>query len=279
MKVLLTGGTGFVGSHVLAQLRKHDVEVWTLRRRGCAPRDSEGQANVIETDIESVDEQSYDDFGRPDVLVHLAWGGLPNYGSAHHFETELPMHFRFIRTLVEAGLPAVAVSGTCLEYGLQSGALSEDRPCTPTTPYGHAKDALRTQLEFLRREREFAMTWMRLFYVYGNRQSPQSLYSQLNAAIKRGDPQFDMSSGEQLRDYLPIEELARLVVDLAIRRGNAGTVNVCSGRPISVRSLVERWIRENGSSIRLNLGHYPQPMHEPLAFWGDRAKLDLIMGA
>ena len=51
-------------------------------------------------------------------------------------------------------------------------------------------------------------------------------------------------------------------------------VNVCSGRPISVRELVEGFVRERGSAITLNLGRYPYPEYEPMAFWGDRSKLD-----
>jgi dTDP-6-deoxy-L-talose 4-dehydrogenase (NAD+) len=49
---------------------------------------------------------------------------------------------------------------------------------------------------------------------------------------------------------------------------------VCSGEPISVRKLVEGWIKDNGWSIGLDLGHYPYPDYEPMAFWGDRQKLD-----
>ena len=83
--------------------------------------------------------------------------------------------------------------------------------------------------------------------------------------------------GEQLRDYLPISEVARLIVELALRRLNAGVVNVCSGQPISVRALVEGWIKENGWDIQLNLGRYPYPDYEPMVFWGTRSKLDKLM--
>ena len=83
-----------------------------------------------------------------------------------------------------------------------------------------------------------------------------------------------MSGGEQLRDYLPVEEVARHLVSLALDAGGHGVVNVCSGTPISIRSLVEGWIAQNGWSIGLNRGHYPYLDYEPMAFWGDRRKLD-----
>ena len=87
-----------------------------------------------------------------------------------------------------------------------------------------------------------------------------------------------MSGGEQLRDYLPVAEVARHLVSLRLMDRAAGIVNVCSGTPISVRSLVGGWIEENGWSIRLNLGRYPYPDHEPMAFWGDATKLKQLPG-
>ncbi|HOP41549.1 MAG TPA: hypothetical protein PLI53_10955, partial [Geobacteraceae bacterium] len=56
-----------------------------------------------------------------------------------------------------------------------------------------------------------------------------------------------------------------------------GIVNACSGNPVSVRRLVEERITARGSSIRLNLGYYPYPDYEPMAFWGDTRKLSRLL--
>jgi dTDP-6-deoxy-L-talose 4-dehydrogenase (NAD+) len=85
-----------------------------------------------------------------------------------------------------------------------------------------------------------------------------------------------MSGGEQLRDYLPVGQIAERLVSLALTARNNGIVNVCSGIPVSVRELVERWVEQNGWAIRLDLGRYPYPDYEPMAFWGDRRKLDRL---
>jgi nucleoside-diphosphate-sugar epimerase len=77
-----------------------------------------------------------------------------------------------------------------------------------------------------------------------------------------------------VRDYLPVAQAASYLVALAMGDRDNGVVNVCSGEPISVRKLVEGWIKDNGWSIKLNLGHYPYPDYEPMEFWGDRQKLD-----
>ena len=114
--------------------------------------------------------------------------------------------------------------------------------------------------------------------MHGDGQSKASLIPILDKAIEDRDSEFNMSGGEQLRDYLPVVEAASQLVSLVLAKKDIGVVNVCSGIPISVRKLVERWIKENGWSIRLNFGHYPYPDYEPMAFWGDSQRLSSLIG-
>lgn len=277
MKIAVTGASGFIGRYVLAELERHQVEIVAVTRDATRLAGLGIAGRIVEMDIAAPGEDCFDRLGRPDVLIHLAWDGLPNYKSLHHFETELPRQFRFLKAMVEAGLPSLLVTGTCFEYGMQSGPLSEELVALPGNPYGYAKDALRRQLEFLKAVKPFDLTWARLFYMYGEGQPKSSLYPQLKDAASRGERVFNMSGGEQLRDYLPVGEVARLISILAVHQSGAGCVNVCAGKPISVRKLVEGWLAENGWDIGLNLGHYPYPGYEPMAFWGDRRRMDAIL--
>lgn len=278
MKIAVTGSTGFIGRHVLAELESRSVEAIALVRSASAKPTGRSSSRVVELNLHEAPSNAFDLMGRPDVLIHLAWSGLPNYNSLHHFEQELPAQYRFLKDLVESGLQNLVVAGTCFEYGMQSGALSEDTAPHPSNPYGFAKDTLRCQLEFLKAIHPFQLTWARLFYLYGEGQAESSLLPQLRQAAERGDQVFNMSGGEQLRDYLPVAEAAWHLVSLALAKKDIGAVNVCSGTPISVRKLVEGWIKENGWSITLNLGHYPYPDYEPMAFWGDAKKLSTLIG-
>lgn len=278
VSVAVTGAGGFVGRHVVKQLEARAISPTLVLRPGSAVPDGWSRHSVVQMDIRDAPENAYERLGSPEVLVHLAWGGLPNYASAHHLADELPAQRAFLGGLIAAGLGSLTVTGTCFEYGMQSGALNEWTPTDPVTAYGRAKDELRRELERLREARAFNLTWARLFYLHGAGQAAGSLLPQLEAAIASGDTTFDMSGGEQLRDYLPIDEAARYLVALALNGRDNGTVNVCSGHPVSVREVVERVVAEHGSSIELNLGHYPYPEHEPMAFWGDRTRLDSCMG-
>src|SRR4051794_11331268 len=272
MRVAVTGARGFIGRHVIGELARHDVEVIATERPGAA-RDRPAAANVrwIGLDIANPPENCFAALERPDVLLHLAWDGLPNYHSLHHFECELARQYAFLGNVIRTGLRALVAVGTCLEYGLQSGALAASIETRPANPYGFAKDALRKQLQYLKAVHPYKLAWARLFYMYGEGQPSTSLLPMLEAAVAAGHSEFPMSGGEQLRDYLPVSEVARRLVDLALNPGDPGPVNLCSGRPVSVRRLVESWIRQNDWKIEPKYGERPYPDHEPMAFWGDSA--------
>lgn len=278
MKIAVTGATGFIGKHVLAELERHDVEVVSIVRSSSSKVIESTKARVVQVDMYKAPTNMFELMGHPDALIHLAWNGLPNYKSLHHFETELPAQFRFLKALIESGLSSLVVAGTCFEYGMQSGVLNETLETRPSNPYGFAKDMLRRQLGYLKQTNPFALTWARLFYLYGEGQADSSLLPQLKKAVERGDKVFNMSGGEQLRDYFPVSEIAKRLVALALVSKDVGAINVCSGQPISVRRLVESWIKENDWTISLNLGYYAYPDYEPMAFWGDAQKLCLLIG-
>ncbi len=270
----MTGASGFIGRHVLTDLLQHGVEIVAVTREASRLTGLSEAVCIVEMDISQPTPDYFEKMGRPDVLIHLAWDGLPNYKSRYHFETELPRQYHFLERMIEAGLPSLVVTGTCFEYGMKFGALSAEMPTKPTNPYGYAKDALRKQLEFLRSIKPFNLTWGRLFYMYGEGQPSTSLYPKLREAVLRGDKIFNMSGGEQLRDYLPVAEIARQIVQYALAQRDIGAVNICSGKPISVRKLAEQWLLENNWKIELNLGYYSYPDYEPMAFWGDQNRLD-----
>jgi dTDP-6-deoxy-L-talose 4-dehydrogenase (NAD+) len=273
MKVAVTGASGFIGKHVLTDLLTHDVEITAVTRDASRLKEFGTSIHVVEMDIGQPAPDNFQRINCPDVLIHLAWDGLPNYKSLHHFETELPKQYQFLKGLIDNGLSSLVVTGTCFEYGFQSGPLATDMQTQPENPYGYAKDALRKQLQFLQKTKAVNLTWARLFYMYGEGQASTSLYPKLKEAVLRGDTSFNMSGGEQLRDYLPITEVARQLAQLAIAQQDTGLVNICSGIPISVRALVEQWLNDNSWKVDLNLGYYPYPDYEPMAFWGEPSSL------
>ena len=274
MKIAVTGATGFLGQYVVRDLlNRPNIEIIAVSHKAARSLIWGERVTHIQLDLSLPGIDFLGAIGSPDVVIHLAWLGLPNYSSSHHFETHLSEQYRFLSNMVKAGLPKLVCAGTCLEYGLQSGELNENMLTNPNTAYGFAKDALRRQLQLLQAAHHFELSWARLFYMFGEGQSETSLYSQLLIAKNRGDLNFNMSYGEQLRDYLPVSKVAEYISQLACDVPGQDVINVCSGNPISIRSLVEGWVLKNKMNIKLNLGHYPYVDYEPMAFWGSNSRL------
>ena len=281
MKILVTGASGFIGQHVVKALLDAGHEVIATGTDTSKAATIPALVGVLFIPYRfplSGDSQNlFQLFGEPDAVIHLAWQGLPNYKSTFHLDQNLFPHFLFLKNLVVNGLKNLTVTGTCFEYGMQSGPLSEEMPTVPANPYALAKDSLRRFLEALKAEHDFSLKWTRLFYMYGKGQSANSLIPLLDQAIDRGDAVFNMSGGEQLRDYLPVEIVAPHISCIATQMVHEGVINCCSGTPISVRRLVEEHIQKRGSAIQLNLGYYPYPDYEPMAFWGDNGRLNELL--
>ena len=273
MKVALTGGTGFIGQHIRKLLAKSDHDVLLVVREQAKIGELGANEKFMIADIGEGRDDWFDHLNRPDVLLHLAWGGLPNYLDSYHVEVELPLQVQFLKRLVLTGLGKLVVTGTCYEYGLISGALVESQDTNPNTPYGVAKDRLRRSLSDLRGETDFEFTWARIFYPYGDGQSEMSIHSQLRSAILNEDQQFKMGSGKQVLDFISVERVASVLVSLATYYEGVGIVNVGSGKPHMVLDFIQDQIQKLGAQIVPLVGAIPDRKFESQAFWADISKL------
>ena len=279
-KILVTGATGFLGNHVINSLLSYDCEViaTSIESHNDASRYSwYNKVDYVSTDLSTQDVDFYKSFSRPHSLIHLAWQGLPNYDNRFHLDINLKSSYSFLKNMIACGLKNVVVSGTCFEYGMQSGCLNEGMATNPSNFYAIAKDELNKSIANLKNEYDFKFTWTRLFYLYGDGQSPNSLLGQLKKSIRNKDTEFNMSAGDQIRDFIDVKEVADILARLTIKDQDFGIVNCCSGKPITVLQFVQEQLESVDYKIKLNLGYYPYSKFEPKEFWGDRTKLDSII--
>lgn len=273
--MLVTGASGFIGRNLIPKLLERKYQVVATTRSTEKIKDLEwfNKVKIIECDL----YESHNDIFRNEtdfnILIHLAWQNLPNYKEQFHISENLPKNYEFLRVAVDQKIPHILVAGTCLEYGLQTGGLSESLKTKPSIAYGTAKDSLRKLLDILKSEKDFIFQWLRFFYIYGEGQSKNSLLSQLDKAIEGGEKVFRMSMGNQMRDYLSIDEVVNNIILVISNSDIQGIINCCSGNPISVFDLVRKRCNERGASLKLIRGYYKIPEYEPQNFWGIPTKI------
>lgn len=266
--IIVTGATGFIGRHLVNALLKENYNVIVLVRdlKKLNKIKNLNNIKIIEYDIDNPHQKI--NLPPQSTLIHCAWGNVRNINDMVHIEKHFINNFLFLKNIINLGVKNIIVTGTCFEYGLQYGGVSAMDITKPNTPYAIAKDFLHKSLRVLQDEFKFNLIWARIFYTYGDGQDKNSVISLFDSALKEGDLKFNMSFGEQLFDYLPIEKIANYLVAL-IKHQN-GVINICSGEPISLRRLLEKRMKEKGKNIELNLGVYDYRKNDALAIWGSK---------
>ncbi|MBI1214408.1 MAG: NAD-dependent epimerase/dehydratase family protein [Alphaproteobacteria bacterium] len=282
MHLIVTGATGFIGRAVVRAALSRGHEVTALVRdmdKGRALLPEEDKALTL-SPCADLQEAEPDKLKREDDrLIHLAWAEVGKYTDPQNLLANLGPQFHFLKRMATAGVTHQVVAGSCLEYGKVEGALAEDAAPAPVTYYGLAKATLHDMLKLLEAGgQELELSWLRCFYVYGPGQRAQALLPQLYAAIERGDETFNMSPGDQSRDFIHVETLAHNMVAAAEQPRGLGTLNMGSGRALPVLDLVKAAVAAKGAKISLNTGYYDYPGYEPFSFRADVAKLKTIPG-
>jgi dTDP-6-deoxy-L-talose 4-dehydrogenase (NAD+) len=279
MNVLVTGATGFIGEAIIPILVSEGYSV-TATSRNIEKAKKQTWFESVDFKEFSIGSNSNEDiysyFNKPDIVIHTAWDKLHDYKGLHHIEENVMKHYFFLKELIANGTKNVNVLGTCFEYGMKEGQLNENMPSEPTNPYGLAKNTLRIFLEALSIQHPFNLKWIRLFYSFGKASNSNSIYAQLIHAIQRKDEYFNMSKGDQLRDFMDFDEMIHKIIKISIQDKVTGIINCCSGKPTRVLELIEHVALHHKSSIKLNTAFYPYSPLEPMHFWGDTEKLNRI---
>jgi nucleoside-diphosphate-sugar epimerase len=244
LRLFITGASGFVGAATLTAALDAGHEVAAPVRPGNpAPRleDKEGRYRRLPFDLrDTADIATAMAEFRPDVVLHLAWWGVAN--SARFDRRQVTDNIETACALTEAaaasGAKAFVGVGSQGEYGPDS-TMAEDGSPRPTSLYGAAKVAALFLTRQLAEQAGLRHAWLRLFSVYGPGDNDAWLIPMLIGEMLAGRrPRTTL--GTQYWDWLYVDDAARGILSVAVTPAAAGVFNLGSGRPVQVRSLIER---------------------------------------
>ena len=272
MKILVTGANGYLGQGIVKKLIEDGNEVVAA---DFSTEHVDERAVRVDCNMFSVDDP-YEYFGKPDVLLHLAWrDGFVHY-SLNHIN-DLPDHYSFLQKMVDAGIGQIAVMGSMHEVGFFEGSINENTPCHPMSLYGISKNALRNCVEMLCHNKNIVWQWLRGYYIVGNSQYGSSIFSKITAAAMEGKTEFPFTMGQNQFDFIDYEEFCTKVAASVEQSKVTGIIEICSGRPEKLADRVERFIKENNYDIKLQYGAFPDRPYDSKAVWGDSGKIDKIL--
>lgn len=272
MKILVTGANGYLGQGIVRSIldNEHTVIATDFNTQYVDSRAINKECNLFEI------EDPYTYFDEPEVVLHLAWrDGFVHYSDTHI--DDLPKHYHFLKKMIDSGIKKVAVTGSMHEIGFFEGSIKEDTPCHPITPYGISKNALRDLVQMIAKQKNVEFQWLRGYYIVGNSRIGSSIFSKIATAVEEGKSEFPFTMGQNQYDFIDYENFCKQVTAAVIQDEINGIINICSGKPEKLADRVERFIKENGYSIELKYGAFPDRQYDSKAIWGDDSKIHTIL--
>lgn len=274
MRVLITGANGYLGQGIVKKMLDYGCEVIATDFQ---TKYIDTRATSIACDLFAI-ENPYEYFGKPDILLHLAWrDGFVHYSDAHI--NDLPKHYAFIKKIVDHGVKKIVVMGSMHEVGFFEGSINEITACHPVTPYGIGKNALRDLVKMLSKEKNISFQWLRAYYIVSNLKCGSSIFSKIVSAVEKGEEEFPFTFGQNQFDFIDYDDFCNQVAMAILQDKVDGIIEICSGRPEKLADRVEQFIKENNYCIKLKYGAFPDRPYDSKAIWGNSDKIDKIIKA
>ena len=265
-KILITGGTGFVGRHIVRALSKRNVEMTLVVRSGKenAIKDIASVKKVITSQDIFIENQHWwaNACKGIDAVIHAAWYVKPG----KYLESEknvdcLIGSLELVRGATKAKVSRFIGIGTCLEYELSKSGVSVWTPLNPLSTYAATKTSLFTACSAYLRARSVEFTWCRLFYLYGEGEDERRLVPYVRGKVSKGQ-KARINGGKQVRDYMDVSLAGEKIAKIALGR-KVGPFNVCSGLATTIRAFTEKIADEYGRRNLLSFGKKNRSLEEP----------------
>jgi len=295
MKALVTGATGFIGSFLTEVLVRRGHQVAVLRRPETPPRRIEhllDRVHSILGDFEHLGVPNPNESGlgtpssaeailrfSPDTVFHAGWHGVASEyrNDPGQVTRNLESSAELMTLAARSGCRTYVALGSQAEYGPQNRMLNESAPTSPTTTYGVAKLCAFLLSRHLAGQTGMRFAWIRVFSTYGPKDNPDWMIPSLIRSLCRRERPA-LTAGEQLWDYLYVEDAAEAISDVAETPDASGVFNLGSGRVQTIRRVVEMIRDQIDPSLPLGFGEVPYRPDQVMHLQADVSRLCSVTG-
>lgn len=282
MKVLITGATGFLGSHLCDFLVKEGHQVFaTYRSLSSFDRCKAFKEEVvwINLDNNELDEKLKNI--ELDLFVHAAWAGV---GAKERDDWELQLsNFNFSRSMIDLAIKCNAKKIVCLgsqaEYGKHNSKTTENHTPDPDEAYGAIKLLTMRYLKEIASKENIEWYWLRIFSIIGENENNSWLLSHVTERLLCDKP-IDLTEGKQIYDYLYINDFIDSFSKIIYCQDNfSGIYNICSGKPTQIKRLLQMTAKKlSKPQSLLKFGALPYRPNQSMYVVGSINKFEMRFG-
>jgi nucleoside-diphosphate-sugar epimerase len=255
------------GWHVTALVRP-ESDLWRIA-------DESGAVNILRADLAQLDRAADAIRGvKPDVMFHLAWQGVDadSRNDPAPVATNVTGSIGLIRLAQESGCRAWIGVGSQAEYGPYKVPLKEDLPTHPVTTYGVSKLCVGMFAERLCASSGLRFVWLRLLAIYGPKDDERHVIPMvIQRLLRKRKP--SLTAGEQICDYLYVEDAADALCATAANATVQGVFNLSYGKGYRLREIIEIIRDRIDPSLPLGLGEVPYRPDQIMHIQADISKL------
>ena len=240
MKILLSGSSGFIGKNLLKYIAQNISYNILVAGRNLEKIENKN-IKQVELDLNKI-EDNFDKIKEfnPDIFLHLAWEGIPDYSEELSKKNYLNT-IKIINMIIsETTCKKIVSTGSCWEYndGSYVGECKEDQLISLNKPFSKYKNKIFTEIYNICEKKKILFNWLRLFYVYGPGQGKNSIIPSLIDVFKN-NKKININFPSNKNDFIFIDDVVSIIEKFILNNYSSGIYNVGTGKSTSISTILK----------------------------------------